>query len=305
MKNFTNLFLAVCMITGFAFSVNAQSVGINADGSAPDNSAMLDVSSTTKGFLPPRMTTAQIEAIVNPADGLTVYNTTDKKLYVYIATDVVWKEISFGAGTISPPAFVCGQSFTDSRDSKVYTTVQIGDQCWMAENLNVGTRIDGTSQQTNNSPTPIIEKYCYNNSEANCDVYGGLYQWNELMQYSTAEGIQGICPTDWHLPTDTEYSTLTTYLGSDAGGKMKETGTTNWNSPNTGATNSSGFTALPGGYRNTDGTFASIGINAPFWSSSQSSAESAWYRDLSYNNADAFRNNKAKGYGFSVRCVRD
>ena len=144
--------------------------------------------------------------------------------------------------------WACGQSFTDTRDGKVYTTMQIGAQCWMNQNLNIGTRIAGTSNQTNKGTS---KKYCYSNTEANCTTYGGLYQWDEMMQYTTTAGVKGICPTGWQLPTDTEWTSLATYLGGEsvAGGKMKETGITHWTSPNTGATNSSGFTGLPGGYR--------------------------------------------------------
>ncbi len=289
--------LAIFVVFGL-HNADAQGVAINTDGSAPDNSAMLDVSSTTKGFLPPRMTTAQIEAILNPADGLLVYNTDDGRAYIFVGSEVAFKDLSFGTSRLYQS---CG-IITDVRDNKTYNTVLIGDQCWMRQNLNVGTRVNGVVSQANNA---TLEKYCYDNSDANCDTYGGLYQWDEMMQYSTTQGIQGICPAGWHLPTDAEYTALSTYLGSDAGGKMKETGTTHWNSPNTGATNSSGFTTLPGGYRDTDGTFDAIGNNGPFWSSTQISTPSAWYIDLSYNNADVFRNNNAKGYGFSVRCVKD
>jgi len=298
------LFLAACLITGFTFSVNAQSVGINATGATPNYSAILDVSSTTKGFLPPRMTTAQIEAIEGPADGLTVYNTTDKKLYVFNATALVWKEISFGAGTISPPPFVCGQPITDARDSKVYNTVLIGTQCWMAQNLNVGTRINGNQAQTNNSD---MEKYCYDDLDENCATYGGLYQWDEMMQYSLVEGSQGICPTGLHLPTDAEWATLTTYLGGEivAGGAMKETGTTHWLAPNTDATNSSGFTCLPGGNRQPDGTLNYLGSYGLLWSSTESSTSIAWFRYLYSNDASLNRLNYTKDYGFSVRCLRD
>ena len=123
----------------------------------------------------------------------------------------------------------------------------------MAENLNIGTTISGATDMANNS---IIEKYCNENNTANCDTYGGLYQWNEMMEYSTTPGVQGICPTGWHLPTDAEWTVLTSYLGGEsiAGGKMKTTGTIEagtglWYAPNNGATNSSGFSALPGGYR--------------------------------------------------------
>jgi uncharacterized protein (TIGR02145 family) len=208
--------------------------------------------------------------------------------------------------------WACGQSFTDTRDGKSYTTVQIGAQCWMQQNLDAGTMIVGSTIQTNNG---IIEKYCYNNLESNCTTYGGLYQWNEMMQYTTTAGAKGICPTGWHLPTDGEWCTITTYLdatvncaaigwnGTNAGGKMKETGTTHWISPNTGATNSSGFTGLPGGYFEIDfGVLGSYGI---FWSSTEYSATAAWKRYLPYNAATVNRSNSIKVDGMSVRCVRD
>jgi uncharacterized protein (TIGR02145 family) len=207
---------------------------------------------------------------------------------------------------ITPTPWSCGQPITDSRDGKTYPTVQIGTQCWMAQNLNIGARISETSNQTNNS---IIEKYCYNNDENNCNTYGGLYQWDEAMQYSTTPGVQGICPTGWHLPTDAEWTTLTTFLGGEtiAGGKMKEAGLTHWNAPNTGATNSSGFTALPGGGRYDFGYVDYLTYNAFFWSSSQSGATSAWDRYLNYNNESVYRYNyyNYKSYGFSARCLKD
>ncbi len=206
--------------------------------------------------------------------------------------------------SLSTLAMSCPSSFTDSRDSKVYTAVLIGNQCWMKQNLNIGTRIEGTTEQTNNA---TIEKYCYNNTEANCTTYGGLYQWNEMMQYSTTPGVKGICPTGWHLPTDADWTTLTTYLGGESvsGGRMKETGTTHWASPNTGATNSSGFTALPGGYRNTDGSFGSLSYDGLWWSSTEHSSSDAWYRDMGYYDADVDRYGNLKSYGFSVRCLKD
>ncbi|MFZ4708201.1 MAG: FISUMP domain-containing protein, partial [Bacteroidales bacterium] len=144
----------------------------------------------------------------------------------------------------------CGQPFTDIRDGKVYGTVQIGSQCWMKQNLNTGTMVNGYQNQANNQ---VIEKYCYANHEYNCDEYGGLYQWNEMMQYNLTPKIRGICPYGWLLPSIAEWTTLTTYLGGDtiAGGLMKEEGTAHWISPNNSATNESGFTALPGGLRYT------------------------------------------------------
>jgi uncharacterized protein (TIGR02145 family) len=207
--------------------------------------------------------------------------------------------------TISPaPSFVCGTPLTDSRDGKTYNTVLIGTQCWFAQNLNIGTRINGASEQTNNS---IIEKYCSYDLESNCNTYGALYQWNEAMQYSTTPGVQGICPTGWHLPTDAEWTTLTTFLGGEgiAGGKLKEAGTTHWYSPNTGATNETGFTALPGGYRGFSGTFSLIGSYGYWWSSSENSTNYAWDRNMSYSDSSVGRDYNGKYNGFAARCLRD
>ena len=122
----------------------------------------------------------------------------------------------------------------------------------MGENVNAGTRINSSEDQTNNNGK--IEKYCYADIDYNCDIYGGLYQWREMMQYNPSDTgeigtTQGICPEGWHLPTGKEWKKLTEYLGGEdiAGGKMKETGTEHWFPPNTCATNESGFTGLPGG----------------------------------------------------------
>jgi uncharacterized protein (TIGR02145 family) len=206
--------------------------------------------------------------------------------------------------------WACGQTLNDTRDSKTYTTVQIGTQCWMAQNLNIGTMVPGGNEMVDDG---TVEKYCYDNSEANCDVYGGLYQWDEMMEYSTAIGVQGICPTGWHLPSDAEWTALTTCLGGEdvAGGKMKETGTIEegtglWWSPNYVATNSSGFSALPGGSRYYDGAlFSSIGYTGYWWSSTEVSITFARDRYLNNNLANVYGNDSDKGYGISVRCLRD
>ncbi len=206
--------------------------------------------------------------------------------------------------TVNQASWSCGDTLVDARDGQSYTTVQIGIQCWMAENLNVGTRIDGIIEQTDNT---IVEKYCIANSNTNCDIYGGLYQWNEMMQYTTTEGVQGICPDGWHLPTDSAWTFLTDSLGGTnvAGGKMKETGTNHWYSPNTGATNLSGFTALPGSFRNQGGELGNIGTNAFLWSSSYELSIYAWIRLLSNNNDNADRYYTYKTRGLSVRCLKD
>jgi uncharacterized protein (TIGR02145 family) len=194
-----------------------------------------------------------------------------------------------------------------SYSGKTYNTVLIGTQCWFKENLNVGTKINGLQDQTNNG---VIEKYCFDNLESNCDIYGGLYQWNEMMQYSTSEGTIGICPQGWHIPKYDEWTSLTNYLGGGgiSGGKMKETGLTHWQSPNTGATNTSGFTALPGGYRHYNGSFNDAGYYAIFWSSSESSEFSwttSWGQSLYYNGAYIQMPNSYKVIGCSVHCLKD
>ncbi len=205
--------------------------------------------------------------------------------------------------------FICGINFEDARDGQSYSTVEIGTQCWMADNLNIGTMIPGANEMTNNS---IIEKYCYDNNSANCDTYGGLYQWDELMQYTTTPGVQGICPESWHLPTDAEWTVLTDFLGDEsvAGGKMKATGTIEagtglWYAPNLGATNSSGFTALPGGFRGSDFGFYYLGFGADFWSSSEFNTSRAWFLGLDYGFTEVSHDITYKYKGFSCRCVKD
>ena len=197
----------------------------------------------------------------------------------------------------------CPATFT--YQGQVYEAVLIGDQCWMAENLNIGTMINGSENMTDNG---IIEKYCYDDDPANCEIYGGLYQWNEMMEYTITQGVQGICPTGWHLPTDGEWTILTDFLGGVgvASGKMKETGTTHWASPNTGATNGSGFTALPAGFRHADGYFTNLGYDGSFWSSTEDITSNAWTRETYYDgDGGVSRCSYYKNYGFSVRCLQD
>jgi uncharacterized protein (TIGR02145 family) len=204
--------------------------------------------------------------------------------------------------------FTCGDSFTDSRDGQSYETVQIGDQCWMAENLAYLPEVSPSSQ--GNNTDPYYYAYGYQGTDVNAakatdnyNNYGALYNWPASLN---------ACPEGWHLPTDAEWTFLTTYLGgqSVAGGKMKSTRTApdphpRWQSPNTGATNSSGFTGLPGGYRDSDGDFYYIGNYGTFWSSTEYSTTYAWYRTLFYEYAYVNRTYTTKAYGFGVRCLRD
>lgn len=201
-----------------------------------------------------------------------------------------------------------GADLTDSRDGKVYKTAQIGDQLWMAENLNVGVMVSDAIGQTDNG---VIEKFSYDNNESNSDVYGGLYFWDEMMQY-TETSTQGVCPDGWHVSTDEEWQGLEMFLGmadttvvktswrGDEGNMLKEEGTTHWTSDS--GTNESGFTAIPGG-RYKDGIFEELGTIARFWTSSGSGIN-AWYRGLS-SSSQIGRNNIAKNTGRSVRCLKD
>ncbi len=294
-------------------TLKSDGTAINNDGSEPDPSAILDIKSNYKGFLLPRLSVAEIAAVSAPADGLQVYNTTDGKLYIYVTTLAEWKQLSYGLNSLSSD---CGFPITDARDSQTYNTVLIGNQCWMSENLNIGDMVEGQYDQFNDGD---FDKYCYDNDTLNCDTYGGLYQWAEMVQYLNEASntnswnpvptgnVQGICPTGWHLPTDVEWTTLTDYLGGTnvAGGKMKETGTTHWNSPNTGATNESGFTALPGGLRNSSGSLYYLGSRGHWWSSTESSGTIAWSRYLYYDYDQVIRNNNGKTNGFSVRCLKN
>ncbi|MCK9422810.1 MAG: T9SS type A sorting domain-containing protein [Bacteroidales bacterium] len=199
----------------------------------------------------------------------------------------------------------CGQPITDSRNGKIYNTVLIGTQCWMAQNLNIGIMIPGDQEQNNQS---AIEKFCYDNSEANCTIYGGLYSWDNMLQWTSTPGVRGICPAGWHIPTGGEWDTLVTFLGglAVAGGKMKETGLEHWTEPNTGASNSSGFTALPAGQVSCTiyGCFHWLHSDAFFWYK-QNDPTTAWYLQL-YNWGESLLSGwTVKSVGFSVRCIKD
>ena len=411
-----NLLSKIFLSITFAFFtmiINAQ-VGIGTTN--PDASSLLEMQSTEKGILIPRMSQADILAISNPANGLQAFNTDTNSLFIYILSDNQWKEMAYDTGVINLPAsftigaggscsntnvigqyvvginldntniitlnatvtnlgtwsvttntvngysfsgngvfastgiqqvtlvgtgtpvaeqndtftasayassctfsvnistFVCGTDMI-LYDGQTYTTVQIGGQCWMAENLNIGTMVAAANNQTNNG---IIEKYCVDDNLTKCTTYGGLYQWNETMQYTNTGGTQGICPSGWHIPTDAEYKTMEMYLGmsaaqanatgwrgTDEGGKLKETGTAHWDSPNTGATNSSGFTLLGTGYRYPFAPYSILNENiiTYLWNSTNSSSYKA--RKFENNNAQIMRLGVNTLTGLSVRCVKN
>jgi uncharacterized protein (TIGR02145 family) len=219
-------------------------------------------------------------------------------------------------------------SVTDA-SGNTYPTVTIGTQVWMAENLrttkysdgsNIPVVTDNTQWANNwNNGNPLQQPMMcwYNNDQAayTANKFGALYNWYAIN--SATNGNKNVCPTGWHVPTDAEWNILIAnldpsynptangYQSATAGGKMKSTGTQYWISPNTGATNSSGWSGLPGGGRNNDGTFGSIGDNGHWWSSTESNTYGAWLRYLFYDYGVVYRNNYVKTNGFSVRCLRD
>ena len=218
---------------------------------------------------------------------------------------------------IYPAIFTtCGDSFTDTRDGQIYNTILIGSQCWITKNLNIGTMINGTEEMSNNGE---IEKYCYDNNTSNCDEYGGLYQWNEMMQYTTAQGVQGVCPEGWHIPTDEEWKILegtvdsqysvgdpiwdnTGWRGFDAGFNLKSS--SGWYNNGNGS-NNFWFTILPSGYRIADGNFTSLSNSALFWTSSENNSSNSWFRQLDNGFDNMYRYLNNNGAGLSVRCLKD
>lgn len=223
----------------------------------------------------------------------------NKRITVYYNCDST--EVVNIANTDSIVIFICGVNQVSYED-KVYNTVAIGEQCWLRENLDVGTQIDGSiNQQSGNG----IEKYCYDNNSANCTTYGGLYQWNETMQYVTTEGSQGICPDGWHIPTSTEFETLKSTVSSD-GNALKAIGQ---GSGSGAGTNTSGFTALLAGRRRPDTVFERLLGSGYFWSSTLEPPITGTMARLmvlwSFSSLITLNTWDNLGYGFSVRCIKD
>ena len=210
-----------------------------------------------------------------------------------------------------------GTTFTDPRDGNVYKIVTIGNQLWMAENLRYLPSVVGP--ETGSQTTPYYYVYNYNSTSvttaktnANYTTYGVLYNWPAAMAGSSSStanpsGVKGISPEGWHLPSDAEWTELTDYLGGEevAGDKLKEAGTAHWADSYAKVTNESGFTALPGGWRDKDKTFQIISCYGAWWSATEVSAINALDRSLFYGFSEIFRGNYTKELGFSVRCVKD
>jgi uncharacterized protein (TIGR02145 family) len=223
--------------------------------------------------------------------------------------DMTFTTLDLPAGeVVINPALTYGS--VGDADGNTYKTIQIGTQTWMAENLRTTRFNDGSSlvemplEDYSYSSFPGYSWY-NDDSETYKTAYGALYNWQAID--ARLNGSKNVCPAGWHVPDDAEWDTLTAYLGglTIAGGKLKETGTSHWNSPNTNATNASGFTALPGGYCMGSGTyFLRIGEMGNWWSSTSYDQYRGWIWSVYKNNSDINR----LGYGLSqvsVRCVKD
>ncbi len=274
-----------------------QSIKIITEGPISGKTCRLDYTGIEKGNPALKQSLTATDLVVQES-GILDSPTTNETYTFQFATNIT-----------------CPGTPTVEYEGQVYNTIQIFSQCWLKENLNVGTMINGSQSQTNNS---IKEKYCYDNNHDSCTKYGGLYQWNEMMQYTTMHGGQGICPPGWHLPTNEEWKVLEGAVdsqygigdlewdiywdrGYDAGTNLKTTSGWLGNGNGTGLF---GFSGLPGGYRYSNGFFDDVGLYGYWWTSTEDGSD-AGYRNLGYNGPEVKWGFGSKVWGFSVRCLRD
>ena len=347
-SNFKNVAILIITLTFcfilLPFICFSQGIAININNLPADSSAIWDMQSTKKGFLIPRMTTTQRNNITSPAYALQIFNKTTKCLEIYLEG---WYQVWCSDTSVTNcDSWVCGCPITDSRDSNVYATVSIGEQCWMAENLAylpcVGANCAGS----------FLSYFVYGYNGADLveakatDSYinfGVLYNWRGTMDGAdecngTGEPpndkcnipVRGVCPEGWHIPSHYEWTTLEKNVGSnpddflydessygfrgtDEGGNIKVAYICGmfpcWNDPNTGATNSSGFSGLPGGFRVSGAGYGSLMWSIGYWWSSSEGYDqySVWFRKLTYNEARVERhgNFNKSSTSISVRCIKD
>jgi len=275
------------------------------------------------------VTTRGVCWCTNPTPAIEDNNTTDgsgtgsftsnisslAEATTYYVRAYATNNIGTGYGNIL--SFQTGVETVTDIDGNIYNTVKIGDQWWLMENLRVTHYRNGdpiTHVTDGDTWTGLYYgAFCeYNNNLDYVETYGRLYNWYAV------DDSRSIAPEGWHVPTDDDWKQLEMYLGmsqdradttgwrgTDEGGKLKESGTTHWTSPNEGATNESGFTALPGGYRGPLGGYYSMGLFGGFWSSTNRYPIDMLHRGLSYNHSQVIRDDIDRRHGLSIRCVRD
>ena len=326
MKKSLFLFSVLFVFLLKTLTVNSQQRVVISDkvDQTADPSAVLELISDNKGFLLPRMNSSDRESIDSPAESLMIFNTETKCIDIHIQGE--WYEF----WCIPELADACEGVTPPEIDGKTYEIIGLGTQCWFRENLNVGERIDaGVSQGTDCTD---IKKYCYQDNEANCDTYGGLYHWDMAMCGETDEGSQGVCPDGWRMPTHDDWTILERFICNSVGNPNCEdafpfdedaigsrgtdeasriAGSSLWTEDNLvnnpAFIENSDFYALPAGNRgNIDYNRLTEGT---WWLTSSTNTDSpstAWTRYIMYDSTGIKRHNYEKSmYFFSVRCVKE
>jgi uncharacterized protein (TIGR02145 family) len=308
--------LAIAWLFAGLLAATAQ-VAINNDGNLPDSSAMLDVQSTSKGVLIPRMTKAQRYAITAPHTGLLVYQTNSPEGFYYYS-DSAWVKIEKPCGE---SIYIASEWMSHDEEGQIvvhaglnYHTKLFGSQCWMTENLADG----------------YYGGYIYGGDWSNYPIYGRLYTWNQAMRGSTVEGARGVCPEGWHIPTNEDWAILCSFLdsyqgnvsgwgatgerGVDAGIKIKSMemyGDTPlyWDTPLSYPyfkDDLSGFNAKGGGWYNPSGNnYQDLKTAAYFWTSSSTGGVYAYGRRIMDNYGSILKDSYFKTRGYSVRCIKN
>ncbi len=288
------LLMIVPLISNFA-----QGIAISDDIENPHPSSILDISSTNKGLLLPRMTTAQRDAIGSPAESLFIFNIETKCFEIFV--EDIWHSL-WCAEDIEEP-FSCGNTL--NYEGYDYQTVQIGTQCWFAENLRYLPSVVGLETESQTIAYYYVYDYEGTNvndakATTNYQTYGAIYNWNAA---STA------CPPGWSLPSETDWTSLEIYLGMDP----SETDEIQWRNSGDvgdklkavsfGGNNSTGFTAIPGGVKTTSpGEFVNIDVWGGFWTST---GGWPWIRALEISESGVYRFDFFKDFAMSVRCIKD
>lgn len=276
--------------------LSVEAMAINND---PKPSAVVDLSNSSKGFLPPKLTNYQRNEIKSPEIGLTIFNTDSNCLEFYLAQG--WYNLC--KNQIVAVTDIEGNS---------YSLVTIGSQIWLDQNLNVTKFNNGDSitelpkvSDWINTSNPA---WCWYGNIPRSNYLGKLYNWNVV------NDTRNVCPVGFHVPTDVEWTTLTTFYGGEniAAGPLKQTGTTTWASPNTGATNSSMFTATSNGYRNFESTiytnsnyYSALGSYGTWWTKTSFDATRAYHRYMYWGEVAVNRGASNKINGLAIRCLKD